>query len=67
MTIIGTVREALKKPAGDGQAKRNQLKNRSLLGIKEHIELDSNTARLSTLVSQNFLSASSPCTSFITI
>jgi len=37
-------KEALKKVASEGQAKRNQAKKRSLRGVNEHFESDFNTA-----------------------
>ena len=37
-------REALKKVASDGQARRNQTKKRSLQDVNEHFESDFNTA-----------------------
>ena len=36
-------KEALKKVASDGQARRNQMKKRNLLGVNEHFESDFNT------------------------
>ncbi|WP_350113687.1 hypothetical protein [Nitrosomonas sp.] len=44
---IGRVKinkEALKKVASDGQARRNQMKKRSLQDVNEHFESDFNTA-----------------------
>ena len=44
MNIQG-VKEALKKVASDGQARRNQMKKRSLQDdVNEHFESDFNTA-----------------------
>jgi len=43
MNIQG-VKEALKKVASDGQARRNQMKKRSLQAVNEHFESDFNTA-----------------------
>ena len=37
-------REAPKKVASVGQARRNQMKKRSLQGVNEHFESDFNTA-----------------------
>jgi hypothetical protein len=48
-------KEALKKVASDGQARRSQAKKRSLRVINEHFEPDFNTAGLSVVVFQNFL------------
>jgi len=67
MTIIDTVREALKKVTGDGQAKRNRLKKRGFREVNESLEPDSNLMRLSIIVFQNLLNASSSRISFITI
>ena len=47
--------EALKKVASDGQARRNQLKKRSLHRVNEHFESDFNAAWPSAVVFQNFL------------
>ena len=38
------LKEALKKVASDGQARRNQMKKRSLQDVNEHFESDFNTA-----------------------
>ena len=43
-SYVTIAREALKKVASDGQARRNQMKKRSLLGVNEHFESDFNTA-----------------------
>ena len=37
-------KEDLKKVASDGQARRNQVKKRSLQDVNEHFESDFNTA-----------------------
>jgi hypothetical protein len=44
--------EALKKVASDGQARRNQLKKRSLHRVNEHFESDFNAAWPSAVVFQ---------------
>ena len=41
---VGIFKEALKKGASDGQARRNQMKKRSLRDANEHFESDFNTA-----------------------
>ena len=42
--FIKRIKEALKKVASDGQARRNQMKKRSLQDVNEHFESDFNTA-----------------------
>ncbi len=37
------VKEVLKKVASDGEARRNQMKKRSLQDVNEHFESDFNT------------------------
>ena len=49
-----TSREALKKVASDGQARRNQMKKRSLQDVNEHFESNFNTAWPSAVVFQSF-------------
>ena len=44
MRIQILIKEALKKLAGDGQARRNQMKKLSLQNVNEHFESDFNTA-----------------------
>ena len=43
LKAIAIAREALKKVASDGQARRNQIKKRSLQDVNEHFESDFNT------------------------
>lgn len=52
---ITSVKEALRKVASDGQARRNQLKKRSLQKVNEHFEADFNAAWPSAAVFQSFL------------
>ena len=49
------IKEALKKVASDGQARRNQVKKRSLQKVNEHFKPDFNAAWPSAVVSQSFL------------
>ncbi|WP_292914686.1 hypothetical protein [Nitrosomonas sp.] len=42
--LVKINKEALKKVASDGQARRNQMKKRSLQDVNEHSESDLNKA-----------------------
>jgi len=49
------IKEALKKVASEGLARRNPVKKRSLYEVNEHFELDFNAAWSSAAVFQSLL------------